>query len=64
MIELLFVILHLQEQTFAFTGMEVVPRCVRANWDLPTAPVCHNTSYQLTVQVACPLMLRMEQQVI
>lgn len=55
---------HLQGQMFAFISMEAVHRCVKANWDSPTAPVCHSTSYQLMEKAACLLMLQMEQQVI
>lgn len=56
------VILHLQAQTFAFTWTEVVPRCVRADWDPPTAPVCPASSCQLMVKAAP--RPQMEQQVI
>lgn len=43
--------------------MEVVPRCVKARWVLPTALVSHTISYQLMEKLACLLTLQMEQQV-
>ena len=54
----------LQGQMFAFIRMEVVPRCVKAGWDLPTVPVCHITSCQLTEKVARLPMLQMEQVIV
>lgn len=44
--------------------MEVVPRCVKENWGLPTAPVCHITPCQLMERRVCLPTLQMGQEVI